>query len=111
MPKGILGWASGAERIERAKSSERRSPLWRKYDHYSPRSAPAPLRSHALVVTLSVTGDFSKQKQDPEYEGRIIIQAAVHFTELGNPKYILFYTAFTFMHLPDAFIQSKLYCI
>ncbi len=35
MPKGILGWASGA------KSSERRSPLQRKYD----RSAPAPLRS------------------------------------------------------------------
>ncbi len=65
-------------------------------------------------MTLSVTGDFSKQKQDPDYEGRIIIQPAVHFTEnaeLGNPKYILFYIAFTFMHLPDAFIQSKLYCI
>ncbi len=36
------------------------------------------------VVTLSVTGDFSKQKQDPEYEGRIIIQPAVHCTEMQN---------------------------
>ncbi len=36
------------------------------------------------VLWLSVTGDFSKQKQDPEYEGRIIIQPAVHFTEMQN---------------------------
>ncbi len=43
MPKGILGWESGAERIERAEGSQ----LWRKYD----RSAPAPLRSHDLLDT------------------------------------------------------------
>ncbi len=33
---------------ERRGIMERRSPLWRKYGRYAPRSARAPLRSHAL---------------------------------------------------------------
>ncbi len=34
-----------------AKTSERCSPLWRKYDRYALRYAPASLRSHALAAT------------------------------------------------------------
>ncbi len=45
LPQGILGWASGAERIERAEHNLQKDAL------RSEGNMTAPLRSHALLVT------------------------------------------------------------
>ncbi len=55
MPKGILGWESGAERIERAEGSL----LWRKYD----RSAPAPLHSTHMICWTLIYNTFIHQEE------------------------------------------------
>ncbi len=48
MPKGILGWASGAECIERAERNLQKGALRSKGNMTA--TLPAPLRSHALVA-------------------------------------------------------------
>ncbi len=50
LPKGILGWASGAERIERAERNLRKGALCSEGNMTA--TLPAPLHSHALVVKL-----------------------------------------------------------
>ncbi len=58
------------------------------------------------VVTLSTTGDFFRQKPDPDYEGRIIIQPAVHFTEMQN--YVTQNSFYFTLHLYSCVYQMLL---
>ncbi len=88
MPKGILGWESGAERIERAEGSL----LWRKYD----RSAPAPLHSTHMICWTLIYNTF------------------IHQEEQLIPCVILHYAIFTSLHMRSTFqfrfsIRSSVY--
>ncbi len=67
MPKGILGWASGAERIERAEQNLQKGALRFKGNMTATLPAPAPLHAHALVCVKSEEEGPGGKKKTPVF--------------------------------------------